>query len=141
MRPARSLRVAVADDYAQIRTILRKILLTDPQIEVVGEAHSTADLIALCQSEKPDIVLLDLFMPGPGALFAVATLLSDLPSVKILVVSEEDEDVFVRVMARLPIAGYLLKGDVPDCLLEALGAVADDKRWFSPSLRALVEES
>jgi DNA-binding NarL/FixJ family response regulator len=140
MRPARSLRVAVADDYAGIRTILREVLRTDPRVEFIGEAHSAAALLALCRTATPDIILLDLYMPGPPVSVTVDTLLQECPDVKILIVSEEDEDVFVRTIAQLPVAGYLLKGDVPDCLSEALGAVAEGQRWFSPSLRMLFDE-
>lgn len=140
MQPTRLLRVALADDYDDIRTILRHMLLTNPRVEFVGEASSVAALMTLCQTETLDIVLLDLFMPGPGAPATVKALLADCPDLKILIVSEANEDVYVRTMAQLPIAGYLLKDDVADCLEEALLAVSKGTRWYSPSLRSRLDD-
>jgi DNA-binding NarL/FixJ family response regulator len=134
----RPLRVALADDYSAIRMILRTLLRTDPEIVLVGEAHSATDVITLCQKEQPEIVLLDLFMPGLTAPFTVRSLLASFPELKIIIISEEDDDVFVHAMTQLPICGYLLKGDAADCLLEAIHAVADGASWYSPSIRALL---
>jgi DNA-binding NarL/FixJ family response regulator len=128
------LRVAFADDYPGVRTFLRSLLATDPAIDLVGEAGSADDMIRLCRATHPQIVLLDVHMPGPATPVTVRTLLSDLPSVKILIVSAEDDDVYVRVMATLPICGYLLKGDVPDHLLSAIHAIAAGATWYSPTL-------
>jgi DNA-binding NarL/FixJ family response regulator len=130
----RPLRVALADDHSAIRTILS----TDPEIVVVGEAHNATDVITLCQKERPEMVLLDLFMPGLTGPFTVRSLLAYIPELKIIIISEEDDDVFVQAMAQLPICGYLLKGDAVDCLLEAVHAVADGASWYSPSIRALL---
>lgn len=140
MQPERSLRVALADDYTAIRTILRQLLLANPHVELVGEVASVPALLTLCQTTTPDIVLMDLFMPGENPAVTVKALLADCPDLKILIVSEADEDVYVRTMAQLPIAGYLLKGDVADCLEEALLAVSRGTRWYSPSLRSRLDE-
>lgn len=137
---SRILRVALAEDYAPIRTILRQKLMTDPHIEVVGEANSPADLLTLCKNEKPAVLFLDLFMPGPSAPITITQLLADTPSLKILIISEEEDDVFIRVTTQMPIFGYLLKGDVPDYLFEAMFAVFGGNRWYSPSLRSKLEE-
>jgi DNA-binding NarL/FixJ family response regulator len=140
MQPTSLLRVALADDYTDIRTRLRQMLLTNPHVEFVGEAASVPALITLCQTVVPDIVLLDQFMLGSSAPITVNTLLTNCPDLKILILSEADEDVFVRTMAQLPIAGYLLKGDVADCLEEALLAVSGGSRWYSPSLRPRLDQ-
>jgi DNA-binding NarL/FixJ family response regulator len=128
-----AIRVAFADDYPGVRTFLRELLATDPAIDLVGEAGTAGDMIRLCRATQPQIVLLDVHMPGPAAPVTVRTLLSDLPSVKILIVSADD-DVYVRVMATLPICGYLLKGDAPDHLLSAIHAIAAGSTWYSPTL-------
>lgn len=137
MRIKRPLRVALADDYPAIRTILRTILSTDSSVEVVGEAFSATSVLALCRQEHPDILLLDLFMPDLAGPLTIQTLLALTPELKIIVVSGDDDDVYVGAVAKLPVCGYLLKGDVADCLLEAVHAVAGGATWYSPSLRVL----
>jgi CheY-like chemotaxis protein len=132
------IRVVFADDYPGIRKIIRTLLEADMGIEIVGEAASGTELLALCRASQPGVVLLDLHMPGPLTPKVVLMLRADLPDANILIVSEEDDDVYVRGMACLPICGYILKGDVPDHLRDAIHVVATGAPWYSPSLQSVI---
>jgi DNA-binding NarL/FixJ family response regulator len=131
-------RVMFADDYPGIRKILRTLLAADRAIEIVGEASNGTEALEVCRTTQPAVALLDLHMPGPITPLLVITLRADVPNIKILIVSEEDDDVYVRSMARLPICGYILKADVPDHLLDAIHAVAVGATWYSPALRSVL---
>lgn len=132
------LRIAFADDSPTIRAILRAVLARDRTLVVVGEAATGTDIVALCLKARPALVLLDLHMPGPHAPQTVRAILAGDPETKIIIVSVEDDDVYVRTMVPLPICGYVLKGDVPDHLLTAIHAVAAGVRWYSPALHPLI---
>lgn len=135
------IRMTFADDYPAIRTILRALLAADQKIQIVGEATTGTEMLDLCRTTQPAVALLDLHMPGPMTPLLVLRLEAEAPEARILIVSEEDDDVYVRAMARLPIGGYILKADVPDYLLDAIHAVAGGTRWYSPSLRSVVYAS
>lgn len=132
------LRIAFADDSPPIRAILRTVLARDHTLVVVGEAATATDIVALCLKARPTLVLLDLHMPESPATQTVQTILAGVPDTKIIIVSVEEADVYVRTMVQLPICGYVLKGDVPDHLLTAIHAVAAGARSYSPALHPLI---
>lgn len=132
------IRLVFADDHPAIRTIIRALLTTDLALKIVGEAASGTHLITLCQQQQPEVVLLDLYMPGPSPVSTVRTILLEEPLTKIIVVSAEDDAVHIRSMTRLPICGYVLKDDVIEHLLTAIHAVVAGATWYSPVLSAIL---
>jgi DNA-binding NarL/FixJ family response regulator len=135
-----SIRLLVADDHASYRASLRALLATVKGIEVVGEAASGAEAVAATAELGPDVVLMDLAMPGMDGIEATRRIADAAPHVAILVLtmSDDDDSVFAAVQAGA--RGYLLKGARRVELVRAVRAVADGDAIFGPALaRRLVD--
>jgi DNA-binding NarL/FixJ family response regulator len=134
------LRVLVADDHPFFRDGLRVMLEATPDTELVGEAADGNEAIALAHTLQPDVVLMDLRMPGMGGVEATRKILSESPQVGILVVTmiEDDDSVFAAMRAGA--RGYLLKGADKDEMLLAIRAVGRGEAIFGPGIaRRLVQ--
>ncbi|MDQ4078768.1 MAG: response regulator transcription factor [Chloroflexota bacterium] len=131
------IRVIVTDDHPLVRAGIRAVLEAEPDIEVVGEAASGEETKRLCQELMPDILLLDMSMPGPTPLEIVTFLDEHCPSIKVLVVSAYDDDSYVGQMAAAGVAGYLLKHEATDVVAGAIRTIEAGGSWFS---RAIVEK-
>ncbi|MCU0634859.1 MAG: response regulator transcription factor [Gemmatimonadaceae bacterium] len=128
------IRVVLADDHALVREGLRHVLHDEPGFLVVGEAASAPDAIALTTLHHPDVVLLDISMPGGGGLEATRVLRAADPALRILLLSMYDSMEYVREGVRLGADGYLLKDSAGAELRDAVRAVHAGGRYFSPSL-------
>src|SRR3712207_4182140 len=134
------LRVLVADDHPFFRDGLRVMLEATPDTELVGEATDGTEAIALAHTLRPDVILMDLRMPGLGGIEASRKILSKNPQVGILVVTmiEDDDSVFAAMRAGA--RGYLLKGADKDEMLLAIRAVGRGEAIFGPGIaRRLVQ--
>ena len=134
------LRVLVADDHPFFRDGLRVMLEATPDTELVGEATDGNEAIALAHTLRPDVILMDLRMPGLGGIEATRKILSESPHVGILVVTmiEDDDSVFAAMRAGA--RGYLLKGADKDEMLLAIRAVGRGEAIFGPGIaRRLVQ--
>jgi DNA-binding NarL/FixJ family response regulator len=134
------MRILIADDHALFRDSLSS-LLAARGIEVVGEARDGSEAIELAWEVKPDIVLMDLRMPGMGGLEATRRLAAELPEVKVLVLtaSDDDQDLFEAIKSGA--RGYLLKDLGGDRFFEYLEAVDRGEPAITPRLaRRLLEE-
>jgi DNA-binding NarL/FixJ family response regulator len=134
------IRVLVADDHQLMREGTAALLGVDERIEVVGLARDGAEAIALAERRRPDVVLLDLNMPGVGGLEACARLREgDGPEVLMLTVSEQEPDLYAAL--RVGAAGYLTKDLPPAELIEAVLAVARGEPRIAPAMatRMLVD--
>jgi DNA-binding NarL/FixJ family response regulator len=127
-------RVVLADDHALVREGLRHVLDAEPGIEVVGEAANGADAVALALEHRPDVVLLDITMPGETGLRAAARLREALPDAKILMLSMHDNAEYVREGMRIGTHGYILKDSAGEELRAAIRAVHAGGTFFSPSV-------
>jgi len=103
------IRVLVADDHLIIRQGLRLILETEPDFEMVGEAADGAEALQLCVELKPDVVLMDLRMPGMDGLTAIEKLRSVQPEVAVVILTTFNEDALMMRGLRAGAKGYLLK--------------------------------
>jgi DNA-binding NarL/FixJ family response regulator len=133
-------RVLVADDHPFFRDGLRVMLDATPDTELVGEAADGNETIALARSLRPDVILMDLRMPGMGGIEATRKILGESPQVGILVVTmiEDDDSVFAAMRAGA--RGYLLKGADKDEMLLAIRAVGRGEAIFGPGIaRRLVQ--
>ncbi len=108
------------------------LLTAEADIEVVGEAGNVKELLPAVAQLKPDVLLLDAHMPGGGVIPAAQTLREKHPDVRILVVSAHERTEYVVGLVRAGVAGYVLKLDSPDMLVEAVRAVAQGEKWLSP---------
>jgi two-component system, NarL family, nitrate/nitrite response regulator NarL len=127
-------RVVLADDHALVREGLRHVLDAEPGFEVVAEASNGADAVTLAVAHAPDVVLLDITMPGETGLRAAARLRELLPSAKILMLSMHDNAEYVREGMRIGTHGYILKDSAGEELRAAIRAVHAGGTFFSPSV-------
>src|SRR5580704_17519600 len=129
--------VLIADDHRLFREALRVVL--ERECDVVGEAASGEEAAALATRIRPDIVLLDVGMPGVGGLNAAHRLAKQAPSSKVVILSQhEDEEYVIEAMVEAGAAGYLVKTDAAAELLSALRAVAAGRSYLSSAVAPAV---
>jgi DNA-binding NarL/FixJ family response regulator len=135
--PAEKIRVVLADDHRLLRDVL-KLYLKD-ECEVVGEATDGESAVALTLERRPQIIILDLGMPGIGGMAAAHRIAQRAPAVRVLIVSQyDDEEYVLEAFNEAGAAGYMLKRDAADELLAAVRAVSAGKRYVSPSVAPIV---
>ena len=128
------IRVLICDDQAVVTDGLEMILNADPEIEVVGMAHDGAEALELIPKSKPDIVLMDLNMPGVNGVQATREIKDKYPDVKVLVLTTFGEDEWVFDAVRSGAAGYLLKGTPRAELVAAIKGTAEGETFIDPSV-------
>ena len=128
--------VVLVDDQELVRTGLRLLLARDPEIEVVGEAADGRSGVLLVQRTKPDIVLMDIRMPGMDGLEATRQIVqdADLRGTRVVVLTTFDEDEHIQEAIRVGAAGYLLKDISPEELRRAVHTVAGGEALLSPAV-------
>ena len=125
------IRVMLVDDHALVRMGFR-MLLADAQVEVVAEAGDGEQACQLYPRVKPDVVVMDLSMPGMGGLEAVRRLIAQDPKAKILALSAHEDTAHPRRVLRAGALGYLAKRSAPEALITAVRAVAAGERYVDP---------
>ncbi|MFG3285809.1 response regulator [Streptomyces sp. NPDC048111] len=132
-------RVVVADDERMVRTALRVILDAEPGLEVVGEAATGAEAVAVVRDRRPDVVLMDVRMPEIDGIRATEQILATLaPAPRIVVVTTFENDSYVYDALRAGASGFLLKRAAPEELIQAVRLVAGgDSLLFPGRLREL----
>ena len=134
------LRVLIADDHPFFRDGLRVLLEATADTELVGEAKDGDEAVSLARTLQPDVILMDLRMPGLGGIEATREILSESPHVGILVVTMIEDDSSVFAAMRAGARGYLLKGADKDEMLLAIRAVGRGEDIFGPGIaRRLME--
>jgi len=129
-----AVRVMIVDDHALFRRGLQMVLEQEPDIDVVGEAGDGGDALAMAQEKMPDVVLMDVRMPGRGGIDATEKIKEVMPHVKILMltVSDEEADLFDALKAGA--SGYLLKDTSIEEVADAVRKVSRDESLISPSM-------
>lgn len=126
--------VLLVDDHAVVRTGFRLLLQSHAGIRVVAEAGSGEEAIERLEECRPDVVVLDIAMPGMGGLEAIKRLVSREPAVRILALSAYDDPMHARRALREGAAGFLSKRSAPDALIDALTRVAAGERYIDAAL-------
>lgn len=129
-----TVRILVADDHALFRAGLRALLETAPDFEVVGEAEDGAAAVALAERIEPDVVLMDLRMPGMDGVAATAAMRTRVPRARVLVLTTFDDDVSVFQAIAAGACGYLLKDTPRERLFEGVRAAAAGHSPLEPSV-------
>src|SRR5438094_3353717 len=134
METLETLRIVIADDHPVFRYGLRALLDAAPDTEVVGEATSGDEAVSLATTLQPDVVLMDLNMPGTNGIEATRQIAAAHPQIGILVLTmfEDDDSVFAAMRAGA--RGYILKGAEGEETLRAIHAVAHGEAIFSPAI-------
>lgn len=128
------IRILVADDHPLFRDGMRALLASLPGLALLGEAAAGDEAIALAEALQPDVIIMDLQMPGLGGIAATRRILQASPHIGVLVVTmfEDDDSVFAAMRAGA--RGYVLKGAAQDEILRAVHAVAGGEAIFSPPI-------
>ncbi|RIK30824.1 MAG: DNA-binding response regulator [Chloroflexi bacterium] len=129
-----AIRVALADDHPLIRVGIRTVLAETSDIELVGEATTGDAVLTLCQEQRPDILLLDLSMPGPAPQETLRQLRMHCPQVKTVILSAHLNGAYIRTTVETGVVGYVLKDEALDRMVESLRAVARGEVWFSQAV-------
>jgi DNA-binding NarL/FixJ family response regulator len=127
-------RVLVVDDHAVVREGLRHVLTATEGFSVVGEAANATEALGLAETVRPDVVLLDLTMPGISGLEAAAELRRRASGARILVLSMHEQDEYVLAAVRGGADGYILKDASPAELRAAIRTVGAGGEYFSPAV-------
>jgi len=125
-------RVMLVDDHTLVREGIRHVLNDTPGVEVVAEAGDGETALRLAAETRPDLVVMDLSLPGAGGLEITTRLRELLPGVKVLILSVHDHQEYVLGAVRAGAQGYLRKDTSPAELREGLRAVARGESYFSP---------
>lgn len=137
---SRPVRVLVADDEAMVRAGVRAILARDAGTEVVAEAADGHEAVELTRRHRPDVVLLDIRMPGLDGLAAAARIHQVLPTAGVIMLTTFGEDAFITRALADGASGFLLKADDPRELLNGVRAVGAGGAYLSPRVAARVIE-
>ena len=128
------IKVLVVDDHDLVRMGITRMLADINGIKVVGEASSGEDCLRLARELAPQVVLMDVKMPGIGGLEATRKLLRQSPDVRVLAVTVCDEEPFPSRLLKAGAAGYLTKGAALEEMVHAIRAVAVGQRYISPGI-------
>jgi two-component system response regulator NreC len=131
-----SIRVLVVDDHAIVRSGLRRVLDAEEDIETVGEAPSAERAVFEALEHKPDVVLLDVVMPGKSGIEGLPAILQAVPETRVLVLSMQDDPRYVREAFEAGASGYVLKEAADTEVVDAVRAVAAGTRYVHPALGA-----
>lgn len=131
---ATPIRVLLVDDHAVVREGYRRLLEREPGITVVGEAGDAVQACADAQALVPDVVVMDIGLPGASGIEAMHTMLADRAELRVLIFSMHDDAIFCSRALDAGALGYLSKSSGPEALVEAIYAVYRGERYLSPDV-------
>src|SRR5947208_2943450 len=137
----RTIRVLLADDHELVRAGIRSLLVNLHGVEVVGEAGDGHRALELAQQLRPDIVLMDIMMPGLNGLEATARVVKEFPQTRVVVLSMNATEEYVLQALRAGASGYLLKNISPSELGMAISAVAKGETYLTSAVSKHVIEN
>jgi DNA-binding NarL/FixJ family response regulator len=130
------IRVVLVDDHAILRSGLRRVLDAEPDIEVVGEAESVDRAVFEVLASKPDVVVMDVVMPGKSGIEGMPAVMQAGPDARVLVLSMQDDPRYVREAFEAGATGYVLKEAVDTEVVGAVRSVAAGEQYVHPALGA-----
>jgi two-component system response regulator NreC len=128
--------VVIADDHAVVRSGLKTLLDAEPGFEVTAEARDVRTAMTLVRAQRPDVLVLDLNMPGDPSLPAIPELLEASPGTAIVVLTMQNDPAFAREALRAGALGYVLKESANAELVEAVHAATEGRTYLQPQLGA-----
>jgi two-component system response regulator NreC len=130
------IRAVVVDDHAVGRAGIKRLLEREDDIDVVGEAGNARDAVFNARALKPDVILLDVVMPGQSGIEILPSLLKESPETRVLVLSMQDDPSYVREAFAAGAAGYVLKEAADEEVVAAVREVANGGSYVHPALGA-----
>lgn len=136
-----AIRILIAEDHAMVRQGLRRLLLEDARLEVVGEARSGDEVLSLVLRLRPDVLLLDIDLPGQSGLDALQSLREHAPQApRTIILSAFQEEEYIRRARELGVAGFLSKSSDGAHLREAVYRVMAGSMVLDPAIAGIVQE-
>ena len=136
MNEKRRIKILIVDDHAVVRSGLRMLLEAEQDLDVVAEAADAGGAILEARAHKPDVVLLDVVMPGRSGIEVLPDLLKEAPGTIVLVLSMQDDPAYVREAFAAGASGYVLKEAADTEVVAAVREVAEGRRYVHPALGA-----
>lgn len=133
-----SIKIVLADDHKIMREGLKALLEKQQDIQVVAEAENGLDAVRLAQKLKPDLVIMDIGMPGLNGIEATRQIIADAPGVRVVALSMHSDRRFVMEMLKVGASGYLLKDSASEELTSAIRTVAAHQPYLSPKITDVV---
>ena len=134
-------RVLIVDDHAFVRRGVQSILNSFPEWELCGEADNGNDAVRLSETLKPEVIIMDISMPGLNGIEAMRTIHKNHPETKVILLTLHENDELVRSAFRAGARGYLLKVDAEKELVQALTEVLKERAYISPKIDPQVVKS
>jgi len=135
------IRLLIADDHGVLRAGLRALLSAEPEFEVIGEAETGEEALHMAESLRPDVVLLDVSMPGPSGIEVTRELKGRFPDMRVLILTVHEDETLLREALRAGAAGYIVKRAVEEELIAAILAVWRGDIYVHPAMtRALLHD-
>jgi DNA-binding NarL/FixJ family response regulator len=134
MMPLKKITVLLAEDHAIVRQGLCSLLKADGQFTILGEAQTGRDAVELERTLKPDVLLMDIAMPGLNGLEAARQILAANPAARIIILSAHSDDEYIKLATAAGVAGFLEKQSSADILTKAIREVAKGNHFFSPAI-------
>ena len=128
------IKIMLVDDHDLVRTGVRRLLEDNPDLEIVGEASSGEEAINQVRELAPDVVLMDLNMPGIGGLETTKKIKHLTPNIKIIIVTMVEDTMFPQRLLKAGASGYLTKGASAEEIMRAIRDAMVNKRYISPEL-------
>ncbi len=130
----KTLKILLADDHKMVREGLRLLIDSQPDMRVVGEAANGREALLKARELKPDVVVMDLSMPELNGLQATEQLLLQAPEIKVVAITANEDESYLRQLCKVGAAGYVLKRSAGDELVKAIGLVAAGGVYFEAAL-------
>ena len=127
-------KVLLADDHPIVRQGLRNLLNSEQDFKIVGEASDGLSALELVDKERPDVLVVDMMMPGLNGLEVIRRAIHSFPSLRIIVLSMQNADAYVVDAFKFGASGYILKDTGPAELIQAIRDVVNGQRYLSPAL-------
>ena len=134
------MRILIADDHGIVREGLISLIKSQVDMDVIGQAQDGADVVQLAKELQPDVIIMDITMPGMNGIEATGLILAESPDTKIIALSMYSNKHFVTEMLKAGALGYVLKSHLFDELTKALHAVASGQHYLSPRITDVLIE-
>ena len=133
-----AVRILLVDDHKMVREGLSSLLKSEPDMEMVGEAEEGATAVRLARELKPDVIIMDVNMPGMDGIDATLRILMDMPEVKLIALSMYAKKSFITEMLKAGASGYILKEQAFDELVRAIMMVISDEIYLSSRVASII---
>lgn len=128
------IKVLLVDDHELVRLGIKRLLHDVPNLKVIGEASNGEDAVLLAKSLVPDVVLMDVHMPGIGGLEATRKMLRHNPDIKILALTIYEDEPYPSRLLQAGASGYITKGSDPEEMIRAIKTIHSGQRYISPTI-------